>query len=348
LKATRLKAAKELVVEDIPVPEIEDSEVLVEVKYCGICGTDIRGFAAPGLINVGAYVGHEFSGVITKVGKDVKGWKVGDRVVVNPNCFCGECYACKHGVPECCEHLIENSLGTLADKTRPGAFGEYVRVPFAEQRLYALPDELSFEEGALAEPLASSLHAVRISAFKTRDQVMVLGCGGIGLGAIAFLKDAGAGLIIATEVNEQRAELARKLGADYVFNPLTTKNLKEEVFQLTGGLGVNQVFDCSGAAQAFQSAVNFLRPKGQIILVGIIDKDVPVVPLNYQIGEFQLQASFCYSDEFPLVVNFLKNTKLPIKEMATSKIKLGDIQEGFNTLLTPGNSEIKILVSLEE
>jgi (R,R)-butanediol dehydrogenase/meso-butanediol dehydrogenase/diacetyl reductase len=348
VKAARLKAPKKIALEEILVPDISDTDVLVKVKYCGICGTDLRGFAAPGLISVGAYMGHEFSGVITKVGKNVSGWQVGDRVVVNPNCFCGKCYACKHGDLECCEHLIENSLGCLSDEKLPGAFSEFVRVPFADQRLYPLPDELSFEEGALAEPLASSLHAVRMSAFKTRDMVMVLGCGGIGLGVIAFLKDAGAGLIIATEINEKRTELAKKLGADFVFNPQKVSNLREEVLKLIKGLGVNQVFDCSGIPQAFQSASEFLRPKGQIVLVGIIDKDVPIVPLNYQIGEFQLQASFCYSDEFPLVISFLKNTKLPVKELITSKIKLSDIQEqGFNKLIQPGNSEIKILVSPE-
>jgi (R,R)-butanediol dehydrogenase / meso-butanediol dehydrogenase / diacetyl reductase len=347
LKAARLKAPKEIVLEEIPVPVISDTEVLVRVKYCGVCGTDRRGFEAPGLIPLGAYIGHEFSGVISKVGKNVPGWKAGDRVVVNPNCFCGKCYACRHGYLECCEHLIENSLGCLTDKSLPGAFSEFVRVPFAEQRLYALPDQLSFAVGALVEPLASSLHAVRMSSFKPRDSAVVLGCGGIGLGVIAFLRDSGAGLIVATEVNEKRTEVAKKLGANFVFNPVKA-DLREEVLKLTGGLGVTHVFDCSGVPQAFQSASGLLRPRGQIVLVGIIDKGVPIVPLNLQINELQLQTSFCYSDEFPLVIDFLMNTKLPMREMLTSKIKLDDIQEGFNRFLQPGNSEIKLIVYPED
>jgi threonine dehydrogenase-like Zn-dependent dehydrogenase len=201
--------------------------------------------------------------------------------------------------------------------------------------------------GALVEPLASSLHAVRISSFKARDTAVVLGCGGIGLGVIAFLKEAGAGLIVATEVNEKRTEVAKKLGADVVFNPQNV-NLREEVLKLTGGLGVTHVFDCSGVPQAFQSASELLRTRGQIVLIGIIDKGVPIVPLNLQIRELQLQTSFCYSDEFPLVIDFLMNTKLPMREMLTSKIKLDDIQDGFNRFLQPGNSEIKLIVYPED
>ena len=234
------------------------------------------------------------------------------------------------------------------DARLPGAFARYVRVPNPQQRLYLLPQEVSFEEGALVEPLATPLHAVRISSFRPGDQTMVLGCGPIGLGVIAFLKNSGAGLIIATEVNATRAEAARHLGADYVFNPQEVLDLSKEVFQLTNGLGVNQVFECSGVPQVFQNATRFLRARGQLILVSVIMREVPVVPFNFQPGEIQLQPCFCYSDEFPLVIEFLKKATSPVKEMITSKIKLSDIvEQGFNKLLKPGHAEIKILVSPE-
>ena len=178
---------------------------------------------------------------------------------------------------------------------------------------------------------------------------MVLGAGAIGLGVIAFLKNAGAGLIIATEVIEKRAEVAKKLGADYVFNPQKVSNLKEEVLKLTNGLGVAQVFDCSGVSQAFQSTTDFVRPKGQIMLIGVIATEVSIIPININLHEIQLQGSWCYySDEFPMVIDFLKRGVLPVKEMITSKIKLSDIvEQGFNKLLKPGHAEIKILVSPE-
>ena len=347
MKAARLKGPGNIALEEIPVPEISDEEVLVEVKYCAICGTDLHDFKSPSFAPVGAYMGHEFSGVVAKVGSEVEGWKPGARVVVKPPFQCGECYACKHGFPQCCERAFE-AICLSTDAELPGAFARYVRVPYPQQRLYLLPQEVSYEEGALVEPLATSLHAVRISSFRPGDYTMVLGCGPIGLGVIAFLKRAGAGLIIATEINETRMEAAKKFGADYVFNPQKVSNLKEEVLRLTDRLGAAQIFDCSGIPAAFQSATNFLRARGQIILVGVIQEEVAIVPFSFQLGEFQLQPCIVYSDEFPMVIDFLKKATSPVKEMITSKIKLSDIvKEGFNKLLKPGHVEIKILVSLE-
>jgi len=141
-------------------------------------------------------------------------------------------------------------------------------------------------------------------------------------------------------------EKAKRLGADYVFNPMITPNLKEEVLALTDGLGVDLVFECSGAHRAFQSAIDFLRPKGQLVVVGVISAEVGIVPLNYQLGEFQMQASWCQTDEFPLVIDFLKKKVAPMNELVTSKIKLDDIvAQGFNELLKPDNDELKIMVS---
>jgi len=345
MKAAVLKGPGEIALEEIPVPQISDTDVLVEVKCAAICGSDLHAFQAPGFFPVGCFLGHEFSGVVVKVGKKVEGWKPEDRVTVNPLSQCGECWACKHGFLSCCEHAGE-AIGTLTDETMPGGFAKFVRVPAPQKSLYSLPDEVSFEEGALVEPLSTSLHAVRISAFRPGDSTMVLGTGAIGLGVITFLKRGGAGLIIATEVNEKRAEVAKKLGADYVFNPKRVSNLREEVLGLTNGLGVTQVFDCSGIPQVFRTATNFLRPRGQIMLVGIIDNEVPIVPLNINLHEIQLQGSWCYTDEFPMVIDFLKKGVVPVKEMITSRIKLSDIvEQGFEKLLKPGHAEIKILVA---
>lgn len=348
MKAARLKGVRDIALEEIPVPEISDTEVLIEVKYCGICGTDLHGYQVPGVFPDGTFLGHEFSGVIAKVGEKVEGWKVGDRVTVWPGYQCGQCWACKHGFLSLCERFME-AIGCLADEKVPGAFSKFVRVPAPETRLHSLPGEVSFEEGALVEPLAASLHAVRISSFRPGDYAMVLGAGAIGLGVIAFLKNAGAGLIIATEVSEKRTEVAKKLGADYVFNPKNVSNLKEEVLRLTNGLGVTHVFDCSGIPEAFQSATDFVRLRGQIVLIGIIDREVPIVPFNINLREIQLQGSWCYAaDEFPIVIDSLRRGVLPVREMITSKIKLSDIvEQGFEKLLRPGHAEIKILVSPE-
>jgi len=344
LKAALLKGPREVVFEEVPIPEISDDEVLIEVKFCGICGTDVHGVEDCGLIPPGTYIGHEFSGVLAKVGKNVKDWKVGDRVTANPNWSCGKCYACRHGLLSQCEHYMENAIGAGPGLEHAGAFAKFIKLP--QEQLYSLPKEVSFEEGALVEPLACSLHAVRKSAFRPREYTMVLGAGMIGLGVIAHLKNAGAGLIIATEILEKRVEVAKKLGADYVFNPQKVSNLKEKVLELTNGRGVDVVFDCSGIAEAFQSATDFLKKGGQLVVKGIITKEVPILPMNWAINEWRLQGSLCYyADEFPMVIEFLKRGILPTEEMITSKIKLSNIvEQGFNKLLKPVHSEVKIVV----
>ena len=350
MKSLLLKGPGELVFEDVTVPEVSDDEVLVEVKYCGICGSDLHTIPDCLLYPAGTYLGHEFSGVLAKVGKNVRGWKVGDRVVANPMYICGECYACRHGRLSQCEHGAEKAIGAAAGLECAGAFAKYVKVPIPEKRLYRLPDEVSFEEGALVEPLACSLHAVRVSAFKVREHAMVLGAGMIGLGVIAYLKNAGAGLIIVTEINDKRAAVARKMGADYVFNPREVTDLKERVLELTGGKGIDVVFDCSGIAEAFRSATSFLRKGGQIIIKGIIPKETPIIPMDFTFNEWDLKGSLCYyADEFPMVIEFLKRGISPVKELITSKIKLSEIiEKGFDALSKPGNSEIKIIVQPDE
>ncbi len=346
MKALLLKGPGEVVLEQVPVPEISDAEVLVEVKFCGICGTDIKSVPDCALLSAGTYIGHEFSGVLAKVGRHVRGWKVGDRVVANPMYTCGECDACQQGRPSICDYGTEYCIGAAAGLEYAGAFAKYVRVPIPERRLYRLPNEVSFEEGALVEALACSLNAVRVSAFRPREQTMVLGAGPIGLGVIAYLKNAGAGMIIATETIEKRAEVAKKLGADHVFNPQKVTDLKEKVLELTEGKGVNVVFDCSGVPQAFHSATDFLRKGGQILLKGIISTEVPILPMNFTFNEWELKGSVAsYADEFPMVIEFLKKGVSPVKEMVTSKIKLSDIvKKGFDVLLKPDHNEIKVLV----
>jgi len=351
LKAALLKGPGEVVLEEVPIPKISAGDVLVEVKWCGICGSDVASYRSNELIQPGTYLGHEFSGVLAEVGGDVKGWKVGDKVVINENYECGECYACVHGYSSACPHCLEEQIGGQPGIENAGAFAKYVRVRHPEYRLYRIPDGVSFEEAALTEPLAVSLHAIRMSMFKPRDEVMILGCGMTGLGTIAQLRNAGAGLIVATiGKNKKRGEVALKLGADYVYSVYDTPDLREKVFELTDGQGMDLVFECSGMPAAFKSAPSFLRPRGQVILVGIMTHEVPIVPLDYVLGEFNLQGTFCYChEEFPMVMELLKRNVLPVSEIISSRIKLSDIvTAGFEVLITPGNDRIKVLVQPDE
>lgn len=346
MKTLLLKAPKEVVFEEVPIPSISDDEVLIEVKYCGICGSDIHSYVGCQPYPAGTYLGHEFSGILSNIGENIKGWEIGQRVVAKPKFMCGECWGCRHGRQSLCEHATEHTIGVAPGKEHAGAFAHFVRVPYPGWRLHLLPDDVSFEEGALVEPLACSLHAMRRSDFKPRDTAMVLGCGMIGLGVIAHLKNAGAGLIIATETNSKRAELAKKIGADYVFDPIETPALPQKIKELTGGLGVGLIYDCSGVPNAFASTTDFLRRGGQIIVVGIINGKVEITPADFTLNEFELKGCYTYyADEFPMVIEFLRRHLLPVNELITAKIKLSRIvEDGFWELLKKDSKDIKILV----
>lgn len=348
MKAVLLRGPKDVVIDEIPVPEISDDDVLVEVKYAGICGSDLHAYRAAIHYPPGTYLGHEYSGVLVKVGKNVRGWRVGDRITGNPLYICGECYACKRGRPQQCEHVLDAPTG--GRPVSPGAFARFMRLPIPERRLCKLPDDVSFEEGALVEPLASGLHAVRISDLKAGEDTIVLGAGPIGLGVIAFLKYAGAGLIIATEIVERRAAMAKKFGADYVFNPLKEPNLKEKVLELTNGKGIDRVYTCAGTVESFRTATDFIRHGGQIMVVDCVEEEVPIIPTLYCYCEWEMKGALCYDyDEFPMTIEYLRKGLAPVKEMITKKIKLSDIvKEGFEVLINPGHNEIKILVEPED
>ena len=217
MKAVLLKGPKQVEIVDIPVPEIDDDEVLVEVKYCGICGTDPHAYQDCRIYQPLTYMGHEFSGVLAKVGSNVKGWKPGDRVAVYPLYICGECSSCKHGRWSTCEHAVEYGIGVSPGLENAGAFARYVKVSIPERRLYRLPDGVSFKAGALIEPLAVSLHSVRMSGIRCGENAAVLGAGVIGLGVISWLKNLGAGEIIVIEINKKRHVLKRPSCIDKIF-----------------------------------------------------------------------------------------------------------------------------------
>jgi (R,R)-butanediol dehydrogenase / meso-butanediol dehydrogenase / diacetyl reductase len=342
LKAALLTGKRKIVIDEVPVPSISEDEVLVQVKYCGICGGDLHRYSDWHPTPAGGYLGHEFSGILTAVGKKVQGWKAGERVVVNPMSICGECYACRKGHQSQCKHDMERVIGV---KDNPGAFANYVKVSLPQMRLYHLPEEVSFEEGALVEPLSVGFHAVKLSDFVVGNDVMVLGAGPIGLSTILALKFGGPGVMIATELRGNRAAVAKKFGADHVFNPHETPNLKEKVFELTHGKGVDIVFDCTGNPEAFLSASGFLRRGGKVMVVGIIEQELPIVPFDLTRDEIQLRGSQVYDyDDFRVVIELLRKGIIPAKEMITSKIKLSNIaKDGMDAILNR-DDQIKILV----
>src|SRR5919202_2750316 len=211
MKALVYEGAWQMPLREMERPEPGPEDVIVQVRAAGICGSDVHGFmGATGRRKPPIVMGHEFTGTVTATGEQVTRFRVGDRVVVQPLLTCGVCENCRAGLPNIC--LNRSGLGMNLN----GAYAEAVRVP--QQMVYALPDEMSWEQGAMVEPLAVALHAVNLTPFSLMDTVVIIGAGTIGLLTLLAAQRKGAGKIILTDLNAHRLEIARQLGADLVVN----------------------------------------------------------------------------------------------------------------------------------
>jgi (R,R)-butanediol dehydrogenase/meso-butanediol dehydrogenase/diacetyl reductase len=278
-----------------------------------------------------------------EVGQGVQDVKPGNRVVVKPIPQCKECYWCERGQYSLCHKAFERGFGIGPDND--GAFAEYLRVKYPKEMLFDLPPEVSLEEGALIEPLATSLHAIRMSRFKPGDCTVVLGAGMIGLGVLQFLKLGGAGSIVVLEISPEKSRLAMELGADVVLNPEPgLQGIMEKIMNLTNGVGADIVFECAGVPVSFQTCVNYVKGGGQVIVAGIVDQEVPVQPFFMTLKEAELKFILGYYDEFTYVIEFLRKKKINTKALISDIVPLDDLEEkGFKRLID-SRDPVKILV----
>ncbi len=327
-----------------PTPKIGADEVLLEVKSCGICGSDVHGYLHGIMVPLGTVMGHECAGVISEVGANIQEFEVGDRVIAKPIAQCGECYWCKKGQYSLCPDALGKAFGISPE--HDGAFAQYLQVKYPKNMLFRLPENVSFEEGALVEPLATSLHAVRMSKMGVGDNVVILGAGMIGLGVLQFVKLGGAKKIIVLEISEKKRALAMEAGADIAINPMDEgETLRETILEMTGGIGADVVFECAGVPSTFQSCGSLVKSGGQVMLVGINDKAVEINPFFLVIWEVEMKGVLGYYDEFDLVIDFLHKKKINTQVLISDTISLdGLVEKGFQRLLT-NRDLVKILVN---
>ncbi|RLE87681.1 MAG: alcohol dehydrogenase [Thermoprotei archaeon] len=343
-----------LILEERPVPEPRGDEVLVRVKAVGICGSDVHfvetdedGYIIyPGLTRFPVVIGHEFSGVVERVGPAVRNIKPGDMVTSEEMLWCGECDVCRMGYLNHCIRLndpADMEYGELGF-THDGAMAEYVLV--RERYLWRIDslldtygsEEKAFEAGSLVEPTSVSYNAIftRAGGFKPGAYVVVWGAGPIGLAAISLCKAAGAGMVIAFEISEPRIELARKVGADHVLNPLELRRKGvepyEKVLEITGGEGADMHVEAAGApAQTLPQIQRSLAVGGKVAWIGRAPSEVPIYLEVFQVRRAQLFGSQGHSGwgNFKNVIRLMAAGKVDMTKIITSRFRLEEVEKAF-------------------
>ncbi len=334
MRALQLVAPSTLAVVDLPRPSPGPGEVRLRVKACGICGSDLHGMDGSSGRRIPPLVmGHEASGVIDAAGAGVTAWKVGDRVTFDSTVWCGECGYCREGRVNLCDSRQVVGVA-CAEFRRDGAFAEYVTIP--QRILHRLPDALSFEEAAFAEPVGVALHAVRRAGEVGGSTALVVGAGLIGLLIVQALKRAGAARVIAVDLDEGRLKLARKLGADEVFRGGETAPLLE----------VDLAMEVVGAATTVDLAIRSVRKGGRVVLVGNLSPSVPL-PLQVVVTrELDLLGSCAIAGEYPEALEAIASGAIRVMPLISASMRLEDGEIAFVKAKAPGALKVLIISEL--
>ena len=337
MKAARFYERGKIVIDEISVKEPEEYEVLIKIRYCGVCGTDVHifnGEKGSAKVNPPVILGHELSGDVEKVGSKVSGIKPGDRVSVDPNTYCGKCYFCANGKKHLCTDM--KGLGTAVD----GAFAEYITVP--EESVYPIAENVSYEEAAMTEPISCCLHGFDMTDVKMGDTVMVVGTGNIGLIMVQLARNAGADKIIAVEPNETRRKKALELGASFGIDPLHDNT--EEILKEHKIVNIDKVIDCAGRISTAEYAVRYAGKGAIVMLFGLTGPDdaMNLKPFEVFQKELTIKGSFVNPDTFERAGRLLGTGAIKADKIISDIIPLGDIQRVFEERLYAKDGKVLI------
>jgi len=329
----------DLVVEEIPVPEVGERDVLIEVSHCGVCGSDLHmildGWGRPGSIE-----GHEWSGIVTAVGGRVTEWKVGDQIVGGPSPRCGECEQCRSGHRSLCTMRGTPGMGGGGQ----GAFAQFIVQ--REDEILRIPDGLSLRAAALAEPLAVALHGITNSGIQPGERALGTGAGPIGALTIAALKAMGIDDVKVSEPAPVRQELARKLGATVVIGP---DELESPGMYDPGRVvddAVEVVLECSGHGGAMEAGLEQLKRRGRLVLVGAGMAAPRFNPNRILLNELVITGAFCYDDDgFQRSLALLASGTLPLDVLIEpTDVPLGGALDAMRGL-AGGQIAAKVLIA---
>jgi (R,R)-butanediol dehydrogenase / meso-butanediol dehydrogenase / diacetyl reductase len=352
MRAARWHGRGDVRVEDVPIPAPRRGELLLRVRWCGICGTDLEEYRdGPVVIPVDVAnaitgqrapvtMGHEFAGEVAEVGPGVLGFSVGQRVVPDVALFCGECHHCRRHDYALC--LSWATIGFHAD----GGLAELVRVP--ARVCLPLPDTIGDDEAALIETVEVGVRAVRRAGLGLGDRVAIVGDGPVGLVTAQVARAAGASMVILLGHRAARLVVGRELGVDMALDT-TGPGWREDVADLTDGLGVDAAIECGGRAAAVEDALAATRKGGTVVLLAVIGTPVPIDTFAVVAGERTITGSVQhhYDEDLPVAIDLVASGRVRVAPLITRRIPLERVVEDGFAALGPGSDDIKVLVSTE-
>jgi L-iditol 2-dehydrogenase len=341
VKALVLTAYDQLEYLDVPEPSVGPQDVLVQVKACGICGSDVHGMdGSTGRRIPPIIMGHEAAGIIVRTGSSVSEWREGDRVTFDSTVSCGHCRFCSQGAINLCER--RRVLGVSCQEFRQdGAYAEYVAVP--QNILYRLPDGLSFEHAAMVEPVSVAVHAVRRVPVGLDDTAVVVGAGMIGLLAVQVLRAAGCGRVFAIEVDPRRRDLALRLGASEAFSPEDTDVLSV-LRHRTEGRGADLAIEAVGIPATVALAVAAVRKGGSVGLVGNLAAKTELPLQAVVTRELTLYGSCASSGEYPACLGLMARGAVHVDPLVSAVVPLAEAAGWFERLRRRDEGLLKVIV----
>lgn len=339
MKAQVVEKPGKMVLKQVPLPEITDDEVLIKVKYTGICGTDWSIFTGKySADRLPLIPGHEFSGTIEKVGKNAKNLKEGDRVTADINMSCGFCFYCRRGQKLMCRDFTQ--LGIHIN----GTYAQYVKAPW--EQVHKLPDSVDFLKGAFVEPISCVIHSAKAMQVEMGSSVAILGSK-LGILHAAVAKHRGAAPIILLGRNPKRLAIARQMGADYTINVNETKDPVEEVKKLTEGRGADYVIEAVGTPATYEQALAMLRPGGTLAAFGItgVNDTITVKPFEIVLGERKITGSCAgVGNDWNDAIALLQYGRINPEPLFSMIVPLEELQEALEEI-QKNQDLIKVFVS---
>jgi L-iditol 2-dehydrogenase len=342
MKALVLEEYNHFVYKEMPKPQVGAKDVLIQVKACGICGSDVHGMdGSSGRRIPPVIMGHEASGVIVETGDGVSDWRVGERVTFDSTVYCGECFYCRRGEINLCDN--RRVLGVSCDEYRQhGAFAEYIAVP--QHILYRLPTGMSFEQAAMVEAVSIALHAVGRVPITLNDTAVVVGTGMIGLLVVQALRAAGCGQILAVDLDQDRLDLACKLGADAGLNSQTL-DVQGEVRRHTGGRGAEIAMEVVGISPTLNLAIQCLKKGGSLGLVGNLAPSTEF-PLQYVVTrELTLHGSCSSRGEYPACLDLIARGTIDVDALISAVAPLSEGASWFDRLYGGEPGLMKVILT---